>query len=70
MKNPTEKNFNKLKNYKEYKMNREAVFEKERRRSSSEIEDIVKKLEKVKKIKYATGGRVKFQNGKIIQRFK
>jgi len=59
----TEENFNKLKNYKEYKMNREAVFEKERRRSSSEIEDIAKKLEKVKKIKRAQGGRVKLANG-------
>ena len=59
----TEENFNKLKNYKEYKMNREAVFEKEGRRSSSEIEDIAKKLEKVKKIKRAQGGRVKLANG-------
>jgi len=59
----TEENWKKLKNYKEYKMNYEAVFEKERKRSSSEIEDIVKKLEKIKKIKYATGGRVKLQNG-------
>lgn len=59
----TEENFNKLKKYKEYKMNREAVFEKEGRRSLFEIKNIAEELEKVKRIKRREGGRIKLANG-------
>lgn len=66
VKNPellTEENFNKLKNYKLFEINRKATLEAQTKKPKSEIKDVVKNLENIKKTKYATGGRVGLKQG-------
>jgi hypothetical protein len=59
----TEENFNKLKNYKLFEINRKATLEAQTKKPKSEIKDVVKNLENIKKTKYATGGRVGLKQG-------
>jgi len=66
VKNPellTEENFDKLKNYKLFEINRKATLEAQTKKPKSEIKDVVKNLENIKKTKYATGGRVGLKQG-------
>jgi hypothetical protein len=66
VKNPellTEENFNKLKNYRLFEINRKATLEAQTKKPKSEIKDLVKNLEKIKNTKYATGGRVGLKQG-------
>ena len=66
VKNPellTEENFNKLKNYRLFEINRKATLEAQTKKPKSEIKDVVKNLEKIKNTKYATGGRVGLKQG-------
>jgi hypothetical protein len=59
----TEENFKKLKNYKLFEINREAVLKSQSKIPVSEKKEIVKDILNYKKPKYETGGRVKLQDG-------
>jgi hypothetical protein len=59
----TSKEIKMLQDYELYEKNREAVLGSQSKIKTSEIKNIMKNLLKVKKPDYATGGRVKLQNG-------
>ena len=59
----TSKEIKMLQDYELYEKNREAVLGSQSKIKTSEIKNIMENLLKVKKPDYATGGRVKLQNG-------